>query len=81
VDYLADMDDPTGNTYIELDDIIDELYASEGEAYPKNELYLEGFSDDGRRIALCRESQDLNYLIIKIFDLSTTKKLYEFKVP
>lgn len=81
VDYLADMDDPTGNTYIELDDIIDKLYASEGETYPEYELYLAGFSDDGRRIALFRESQDLNYLIIKIFDLSTTKKLYEFKVP
>ncbi|WP_348623823.1 discoidin domain-containing protein [Paenibacillus peoriae] len=81
MDYLADMDDPTGNTYIELDDIIDGLYASEGEAYPESELYLVRFSDDGRRIALCRESQDLNYLIIKNFDLSTTKKLYEFKVP
>ncbi|MGP0576487.1 NADase-type glycan-binding domain-containing protein [Paenibacillus peoriae] len=81
MDYLADMDDPTGNTYIDLDDIIDGLYASEGEAYPESELYLVRFSDDGRRIALCRESQDLNYLIIKIFDLSTTKKLYEFKVP
>lgn len=81
MEYLADMDDPTGNTYIELDDIIDKLYASEGETYPEYELYLAGFSDDGRRIALFRESQDLNYLFIKIFDLSTTKKLYEFKVP
>jgi len=81
MDYLADMNDPTGNTYIELDGIIDELYASEGEAYPESELYLVRFSDDGRRIALCRESTELNYLMIKIFDLSTTKKLYEFKVP
>ncbi|MGG1616177.1 NADase-type glycan-binding domain-containing protein [Paenibacillus sp. NRS-1781] len=81
MEYLADMDDPTGNTYIDLDGIIDELYASEGEAYPESELYLVRFSDDGRRIALCRESTELNYLIIKIFDLSTTKKLYEFKVP
>lgn len=81
MDYLADMDDPTSNTYIDLDDIIEELYASEGEAYPESELYLVRFSDDGRRIALCRESQNLNYLMIKIFDLSTTKKLYEFKVP
>ncbi|MEC0235353.1 discoidin domain-containing protein [Paenibacillus kribbensis] len=81
MEYLADMDDPTGNTYIDLYDIIGELHASEGETYPEDELYLAGFSDDGRRIALFRESQDLNYLIIKIFDLSTTKKLYEFKVP
>lgn len=81
VDYLADMDDPTGNTYIGLDDIIGKLHASEGEAYPENELYLAGFSDDGKHIALCRESQDLDYLIIKIFDLSTTKKITEFKVP
>ncbi|WP_231503770.1 NADase-type glycan-binding domain-containing protein [Paenibacillus sp. 1-18] len=81
MDFLADMDDPTGNTYIDLDDIIGKLHASEGEAYPESELYLAGFSDDGRRIALCRESQDLDYLIIKIFDLSTTKKMYEFKVP
>jgi hypothetical protein len=79
--YLADMDDPTGNTYIDLDDIIGELYASEGETYPKYELYLAGFSEDGGRIALFRESTDLNYLIIKIFNLSTTKKIYEFKVP
>ncbi|WP_256019830.1 NADase-type glycan-binding domain-containing protein [Paenibacillus kribbensis] len=81
MEYLADMDDPTGNTYIDLYDIIGKLHASEGETYPEYELYLAGFSDDGRRIALFRESQDLNYLIIKIFDLSTTKKMYEFKVP
>ncbi|MDY7990558.1 WD40 repeat domain-containing protein [Paenibacillus polymyxa] len=81
MDFLADMDDPTGNTYIDLDDIIGELHASEGKTYPEYELYLAGFSDDGRRIALCRESTELNYLVIKIFDLSTTKKLYEFKVP
>ncbi|KEO78787.1 von Willebrand factor A [Paenibacillus polymyxa] len=81
MDFLADMDDPTGNTYIDLDEIIGKLHASEGETYPEYELYLAGFSDDGRRIALCRESTELNYLVIKIFDLSTTKKLYEFKVP
>ncbi|MCV9950001.1 NADase-type glycan-binding domain-containing protein [Paenibacillus sp. BT-177] len=81
MDFLADMDDPTGNTYIDLDDIIGKLHASEGEMYPENELYLAGFSDDGKHIALCRESQDLDYLIIKIFDLSTTKKITEFKVP
>ncbi len=81
MDYLADMDDPTGNTYIDLYEIIGKLHASEGEAYPESELYLDRFSDDGRRIALCRESTELNYLVIKIFDLSTTKKLYEFKVP
>ncbi|WP_342445077.1 discoidin domain-containing protein [Paenibacillus sp. FSL L8-0638] len=81
VDYLADMDDPTGNTYIDLDDIIGKLHASEGETYPENELYLAGLSDDGKHIALCRESQDLDYLIIKIFDLSTTKKITEFQVP
>ncbi|MEJ3718587.1 discoidin domain-containing protein [Paenibacillus polymyxa] len=81
MDYLADMDDPTGNTYIDLYEIIGKLHASEGDAYPESELYLDRFSDDGRRIALCRESTELNYLVIKIFDLSTTKKLYEFKVP
>ena len=81
MDFLADMDDPTGNTYIDLDDIIGKLHASEGEAYPESELYLDRFSDDGRRIALCRESTELNYLVIKIFDLSTTKKITEFKVP
>ncbi|KZE82294.1 hypothetical protein AV545_07230 [Paenibacillus jamilae] len=81
IEYLADMDDPTGNTYIDLYEIIDKLHASEGESYPESELYLDRFSDDGRRIALCRESTELNYLVIKIFDLSTTKKLYEFKVP
>ncbi|MEE4563093.1 hypothetical protein [Paenibacillus polymyxa] len=81
MDFLADMDDPTGNTYIDLDDIIGKLHASEGEAYPEFELYLDRFSDDGRRIALCRESTELNYLVIKIFDLSTTKKITEFKVP
>ncbi|WP_311080546.1 NADase-type glycan-binding domain-containing protein [Paenibacillus polymyxa] len=81
MDFLADMDDPTGNTYIDLDEIIGKLHASEGETYPEYELYLAGFSDNGRRIALFRESTELNYLVIKIFDLSTTKKLYEFKVP
>lgn len=33
VDYLVDMDDPTGNTFIDTTDIIDRLYASEKEDF------------------------------------------------
>ncbi|MEK5322170.1 discoidin domain-containing protein [Paenibacillus sp. FSL L8-0644] len=81
VDYLVDMDDPTGNTFIDTTDIIDRLYASEKEDFPRSELEIMRFSSDGKTIALSRYTHMIDYSAIFIYDLSTYKKLYEFNIP
>lgn len=81
MDYLANMDDPTGNTFIDTTDIIDRLYASEKEDFPRSELEIMRFSSDGRTIALSRYTHMIDYSAIFIYDLSTYKKLYEFNIP
>jgi hypothetical protein len=81
LDQLVDMDDPTGNRYVRLDDIIKTLHEKEHGDYPWSELYVGGITPDGSRIALVRESHDLNHLVIKVFELATSKKNYEFNIP
>ncbi|MFK4301858.1 hypothetical protein ABH892_001962 [Paenibacillus sp. RC254] len=81
LDYLADMEDSTGNTYIVLDDIIDELYANNKESFPKSELEIHRISDDGKAIVLYRETNYLDYSAFLIYDLSTSKKIYQFNIP
>lgn len=81
LDQLVDMDDPTGNGYVRLDDIIKTLHENEQGDYPLYELYVGGITPDGSRIALVRESHDLNHLVIKVFELATNKKIYEFNIP
>lgn len=81
IEYLENMDDSTGNTFINIDSIIDKLYASEKENYPKDELYVDSVSNNGSHIILCREPQDSNYLMVKIFNLSTLQKTFEFNIP
>ncbi|MGG4216919.1 discoidin domain-containing protein [Paenibacillus jamilae] len=81
LDYLANMDDSTGNTYIDLDDIVDELYVNNKENFPKSELEIHRISDDGKVIVLYRETNYLNYSAFLIYDLSTSKKLYQFNIP
>lgn len=81
VDYLVDMDDPTGNTFIDTTDIIDRLYASEKEDFPRSELEIMRFSSDGKTIALSRYTHMIDYSAIFIYDLSTYKKLYKFNIP
>lgn len=81
LDQLVDMDDPTGNRYVLLNDIIKTLHENEQGDYPLYELYVGGITPDGSRIALVRESHDLNHLVIKVFELATSKKIYEFNIP
>ncbi|TKH33325.1 hypothetical protein C1I59_23220 [Paenibacillus polymyxa] len=81
IEYLENMDDLNGDDIINTDSIIDKLYVSEKGDYPKDELYINGISFDGSHIILCRESHDSNYLMVKIFDLSTLQKTIEFNIP
>ncbi|OAB41695.1 discoidin domain-containing protein [Paenibacillus glacialis] len=81
LDQLVDMDEPSGNRYVRLDDIIKSLHEKEHGDYPWYELDVGGITPDGSRIALIRESHDLNHDVIKVFELSTSKKKYEFNIP
>ena len=80
LDYISNLDDSSGNSYVRINDIIHVLYLHEHENYPEYELYLGRISDDGGKIALIREGTELNHLVVKIFDLTTMRKINEFNL-
>lgn len=81
LDQLVDLTDPTGSSYVRIEDVISSLHAKDGAEYPWYELYLGGISTDGSRIALVRQSHELDHQQVGIYDLSTAEKLLEVDVP
>ncbi|WP_018884860.1 discoidin domain-containing protein [Paenibacillus massiliensis] len=81
LDQLVDLTDPTGSSYVRIEDVIKSLHAKSGAAYPWYELYLGGISTDGSRIALVRQSHELDHQQVGIYDLSTAEKLLEVDMP
>ncbi|ANF94907.1 discoidin domain-containing protein [Paenibacillus bovis] len=80
LDYISNLNDPSGNSYVRINDIIHVLYMHEHDSYPENELYLGRISEDGNSIALIREGTELDHKVVKIFDLSTKRKINEFNL-
>lgn len=81
LDQLVDLTDPTGSSYVRIEDIIRSLHAKDGAEYPWYELYLGGISTDGSRIALVRQSHELDHQQVGLYDLGTAEKLLEVDVP
>lgn len=81
LDQLVDLTDSTGSSYVRIEDVIRSLHAKDGAEYPWYELYLGGISTDGSRIALVRQSHELDHQQVGIYDLSTAEKLLEVDVP
>lgn len=81
LDQLVNLTDPTGSSYVRIEDIIRSLHAKDGAEYPWYELYLGGISTDGSRIALVRQSHELDHQQVGLYDLGTAEKLLEVDVP
>ncbi|AIY09155.1 discoidin domain-containing protein [Paenibacillus sp. P2(2022)] len=85
VQFLTDLDDPTGKTNIRIDDLIDTMQTREERIkYRGSQVDVGRITSDGSRMAIIRDvygEQPEEPLIIEVYNLDTEEKEQEFKLP
>ncbi|QYK64573.1 discoidin domain-containing protein [Paenibacillus sp. S25] len=85
VQFLTNLDDPTGRTNIRIDDLIDTMQTREERIkYHGSQVYVGKITSDGSRMAIIRDvygEQPEELLIIEVYDLDAGEKEREFKLP
>ncbi|WDZ55202.1 discoidin domain-containing protein [Paenibacillus polymyxa] len=85
VQFLTNLDDPTGETNIRIDDLIDTMQTREERLkYRGSQVYVGEITSDGSRMSIIRDvygEQPEEMLIIEVYDLDAGKKEREFKLP
>ncbi|AET57872.1 hypothetical protein HPL003_05535 [Paenibacillus terrae HPL-003] len=85
VQFLTNLDDPTGETNIRIDDLIDTMETKEERTkYRGSQVYVGKITSDGSRMAIIRDvygEQPDDPLIIEVYDLDAGEKEREFKLP
>jgi hypothetical protein len=85
VQFLTNLDDPTGKTNIRIDDLIDTMQTREERLkYRDSQVYVEKVTSDGIRMAIIRDvygEQPEEPLIIEVYNLDAGVKEREFKLP
>ncbi|WP_090737818.1 discoidin domain-containing protein [Paenibacillus sp. Mc5Re-14] len=84
--FLTNLDDPTGKTYIRIDDLVDAMQTKEERIkYRGSQVTVSRVSSDGSRMAVVRtisdvEEGDQNH-ILEVYDLNSGRKESEFELP
>ncbi|WP_058830285.1 discoidin domain-containing protein [Paenibacillus polymyxa] len=84
--FLTNLDDPTGKTYIRIDDLVDAMQTKEERIkYRGSQVTVNRVSSDGSRMAIVRtisdvEEGDRNH-ILEVYDLNSGRKESEFELP
>ncbi|MNW44358.1 translocation protein TolB [compost metagenome] len=85
VQFLTNLDDPTGETNIRIDDLIDTMETKEERTkYRGSQVYVGKITSDGSRMAIIRDvygEQPQESLIIEVYNLDAGEKEREFKLP
>ncbi|WP_084011520.1 discoidin domain-containing protein [Paenibacillus kribbensis] len=84
--FLTNLDDPTGETYIRIDDLIDAMQTKEERIkYRGSQVTVSRVSNDGSRMAIVRTISDIEEgdqkHILEVYDLNSGKKESEFELP
>ncbi|WP_328801155.1 discoidin domain-containing protein [Paenibacillus sp. LX16] len=84
--FLTNLDDPTGKTYIRIDDLVDAMQTKEERIkYRGSQVTVSRVSNDGSRMAIIRDISDveggLQQLFFEVYDLNSGKKESESVVP
>ncbi|MDN4104426.1 NADase-type glycan-binding domain-containing protein [Paenibacillus polymyxa] len=84
--FLTNLDDPTGKTYIRIDDLIDAMQTKEERIkYRGSQVTVSRVSNDGSRMAIVRTISDIEEgdqkHILEVYDLNSGKKESEFELP
>ncbi|MGG4203461.1 discoidin domain-containing protein [Paenibacillus jamilae] len=85
VQFLTNLDDPTGEANIRIDDLIDTMETKEERIkYRGSQVYVGKITSDGSRMAIIRDvygEQPEEPLIIEVYNLDAGVKEREFKLP
>jgi hypothetical protein len=85
VQFLTNLDDPTGKANIRIDDLIDTMQTREERIeYRGSQVYVGKITSDGSRMAIIRDvyrEQPEERLIIEVYNLDAGEKEREFKLP
>jgi hypothetical protein len=85
VQFLTNLDDPTGETNIRIDDLIDTMQTREEHIkYRGSQVDVGKITSDGSRMAIIRDvygEQPEDPLIIEVYNLDAGEKEREFKLP
>lgn len=85
VQFLTNLDDPTGKTNIRIDDLIDTMQTREERIkYHGSHVVVGKITSDGSRMAITRDvygEQPEDPLIIEVYNLDAGEKEREFKLP
>ncbi|MGG1643146.1 NADase-type glycan-binding domain-containing protein [Paenibacillus sp. NRS-1782] len=84
--FLTNLDDSTGKTYIRIDDLIDAMQTKEERVkYRDSQVTVSRVSNDGSRMAIVRTISDVEEgdqkHILEVYDLNSGKKESEFELP
>ncbi|KZE82295.1 hypothetical protein AV545_07235 [Paenibacillus jamilae] len=84
--FLTNLDDPTGKTYIRIDDLVDAMQTKEERIkYRGSQVTVSRVSNDGSRMAIVRTISDVEEgdekHILEVYDLNLGKKESEFELP
>ncbi|MET3207288.1 UNVERIFIED_CONTAM: hypothetical protein ABIC26_000222 [Paenibacillus sp. PvR008] len=84
--FLTNLDDPTGRTYIRIDDLIDAMQTKEERIkYRNSQVTVSRVSNDGSRMAIVRTISDMEEgdekNILEVYDLNSGKKESELELP
>ncbi|MEK4457673.1 discoidin domain-containing protein [Paenibacillus sp. FSL R10-2748] len=84
VQFLTNLDDPTGEANIRIDDLIDTMETKEERIkYRGSQVYVGKITSDGSRMAIIRDvygEQSEDPLIIEVYNLDAGEKEREFKL-
>ncbi|WDZ63287.1 discoidin domain-containing protein [Paenibacillus polymyxa] len=84
--FLTNLDDPTGKTYIRIDDLVDAMQTKEDRIkYRGSQVTVSRVSNDGSRMVIVRTISDVEEgdekHILEVYDLNSGKKESEFELP
>ncbi|AKG35290.1 hypothetical protein VK70_12485 [Paenibacillus durus ATCC 35681] len=82
VQFLVNLDDPSGKTFIRVDDMIDAMQTKEERIkYRDSQIDVRKITEDGSRIAILRDSHEDHQSVIQIYNLDSGEKENEFELP
>ncbi|MCP3746760.1 MULTISPECIES: hypothetical protein [Paenibacillus] len=83
--FLTNLDDPTGGSYIRIEDLVDAMQTKEEKIKNRgSHVTVRKMTSDGRRMAIIRDFSTLDQVgkfKVEIYELQAEQKEFEFQMP
>lgn len=81
VQFLTNLDDPSGQSYIRIDDLVDAMQTNEERLkFRDYHTDIGRITSDGSRMAVFRVKMDESQLVVQVYDLNRGRKEGEFNI-